>query len=168
MDCSTPASLSITNSRSSLRLTSIESVMPSSHLILRLCLSLPTKSRSSRWKSWASIVHHSQGLALGLELRWRLRLDAPAAESELRVLVQVSLEGGLPGEGEGGKERARPQLEVSFSLIQGVGSRFIKVYSRQLLCILVLFLGLSSPPGEICIPSGQRPTSSAESRCLTL
>ena len=34
MNPSTPASLSITNSRSSLRLTSIESVMPSSHLIL--------------------------------------------------------------------------------------------------------------------------------------
>ena len=34
MNCSTQASLSITNSWSSLRLTSIESVMPSSHLIL--------------------------------------------------------------------------------------------------------------------------------------
>ena len=42
MNRSTPASLSITNSRSSLRLTSIESVMPSSHLILgRLLLLLP-------------------------------------------------------------------------------------------------------------------------------
>ena len=34
MNCSTPGLLSITNSRGSLRLTSIESVMPSSHLIL--------------------------------------------------------------------------------------------------------------------------------------
>ena len=34
MDCSTPASLSITNSWSLLKLRSIESVMPSSHLIL--------------------------------------------------------------------------------------------------------------------------------------
>ena len=34
MNCSTPASLSITNSWSSLKLMSIESVMPSSHLIL--------------------------------------------------------------------------------------------------------------------------------------
>ena len=34
MDCSTQASLSITNSRSSLKLLSIESVMPSNHLIL--------------------------------------------------------------------------------------------------------------------------------------
>ena len=119
--------------------------MPSNHLIFYLCLSLPTKSRSSRWKSWASVVHHSQGLALGLELRWHLRLDAPAAESEVGILVQVSLEGGLPGEREGGKEGARPQLEASFSLIPGVG--YIKVCSGLLLCILVLFLGLSSPQG---------------------
>ena len=42
MNRSTPASLSITNSRSSLRLTSIKSVMPSSHLILcRPLLLLP-------------------------------------------------------------------------------------------------------------------------------
>ena len=42
MDCSNQASLSITNSRSSLRLTSIESVMPSNHLILcRLFSSCP-------------------------------------------------------------------------------------------------------------------------------
>ena len=34
MDCSTPASLSITNSQSLLRLMSVESVMPSNHLIL--------------------------------------------------------------------------------------------------------------------------------------
>ena len=43
MNCSTPASLSITNSWSSLRLTSIRSVMPSSHLILcRPLLLLPS------------------------------------------------------------------------------------------------------------------------------
>jgi len=42
MNYSTPGSLSITNSWSSLRLTSIESVMPSSHLILcRPLLLLP-------------------------------------------------------------------------------------------------------------------------------
>jgi len=42
MNCSTPGSLSITNSWSSPRLTSIESVMPSSHLILcRPLLLLP-------------------------------------------------------------------------------------------------------------------------------
>ena len=42
MDCSTPASLSITNSGSLLKFMSIESVMPSSHLILcRPILLLP-------------------------------------------------------------------------------------------------------------------------------
>ena len=42
MNCTTPASPSITNSRSSLTLTSIESVMPSSHLSLcRPLLLLP-------------------------------------------------------------------------------------------------------------------------------
>ena len=42
MDCSTPGSLSITNSRSLLRFMSIESVMPSNHLILCHPLFLPT------------------------------------------------------------------------------------------------------------------------------
>ena len=42
MNCNTPGPLSITSSRSTLRLTSIESVMPSSHLILcRPLLLLP-------------------------------------------------------------------------------------------------------------------------------
>ena len=41
MNRSMPASLSITNSRSSLKLTSIKSVMPSSHLILCRPLLLP-------------------------------------------------------------------------------------------------------------------------------
>ena len=49
MNHSTPASLSITNSRSSLRLTSIKSVMPSSHLILgRPLLLLPPIPHSIR------------------------------------------------------------------------------------------------------------------------
>ena len=42
MDCSTPASLSITNSRSLLKLLSIKSVMPSNHLILSV---IPLSSR---------------------------------------------------------------------------------------------------------------------------
>ena len=41
MDCSTPDSLSITNSRSLLKLMSIQSVMPSNHLILCCPLVLP-------------------------------------------------------------------------------------------------------------------------------
>ena len=49
MNRSMPGSLSITNSRSSLRLTSIESVMPSSHLILcRPLLLLPPVPPSIR------------------------------------------------------------------------------------------------------------------------
>ena len=41
VNCSTPGFLSIMNSRSSLRLTSIEFVMPSSHLFCRPLLLLP-------------------------------------------------------------------------------------------------------------------------------
>ena len=52
------ASLSITNSRSSLRLTSIELVMPSSHLILcRPLLHLPSIIPSIRVFSNDSILH---------------------------------------------------------------------------------------------------------------
>ena len=52
------ASLSITNSRSSLRLTSIESVMPSSHLILyRSLLLLPAIPPSIRVFSNESTLH---------------------------------------------------------------------------------------------------------------
>ena len=52
------ASLSITNSRSSLRLTSIESMMPSSHLILcRPLLLLPPIPPSIRVFSNESILH---------------------------------------------------------------------------------------------------------------
>ena len=41
MDCSTPGSLSVTNSRSLIKLMSIESVMPSGHFILCHPLLLP-------------------------------------------------------------------------------------------------------------------------------
>ena len=52
------ASLSITNSQSSLRLTSIESVMPSNHLILcHLLLLLPTIRPSIRVFSNESTLH---------------------------------------------------------------------------------------------------------------
>ena len=52
------ASLSITNSRSSLRLTSIESVMPSNHLILcRPLLLLPSIFPSIRVFSNESVLH---------------------------------------------------------------------------------------------------------------
>ena len=52
------ASLSITNSRSSLKLTSIESVMPSSHLILgRPLLLLPPILPSIRVFQWVNSSH---------------------------------------------------------------------------------------------------------------
>ena len=58
MNCSSQASLSITNSRSSLRLTSIESVMPSSHLILgHPLLLLPPIPPSIRVFSNESALH---------------------------------------------------------------------------------------------------------------
>ena len=58
MNRSTPASLSITNSRSLLRLMSIESVMPSSHLILcRPLLILPPIPLSIRVFSNESTLH---------------------------------------------------------------------------------------------------------------
>ena len=58
MDCSIPASLSITNSWSLLKLISIESVMPSNHLILcRPLLLLPSISPSIRVFSNESDLH---------------------------------------------------------------------------------------------------------------
>ena len=58
MDCSTPASLSITNSRSLPKLMSIESVMPSKHLILcRPLLLLPSIFPSVRVFSNESALH---------------------------------------------------------------------------------------------------------------
>ena len=58
MNRSSPASLSITNSRSSLRLTSIKSVMPSNHLILcRPLLLLPPIPPRIRVFSNESTLH---------------------------------------------------------------------------------------------------------------
>jgi len=58
MNRGTQATLSITNSRSSLKLTSIESVMPSSHLILcRPLLLLPPIPPSIRVSSNESTLH---------------------------------------------------------------------------------------------------------------
>ena len=57
MNSSTQASLSITNSWSSLRVASIESVMPSSHLILGLPLLLPPIPPSIKVFSNESTLH---------------------------------------------------------------------------------------------------------------
>ena len=61
MDCSTQASLSITNSQSLFRLMSIESVMPSDHLILcHPLLLLPSIFPSFRVFSNESVLHIRQ------------------------------------------------------------------------------------------------------------
>ena len=58
MDCSTQASLSITNSRSLLKLMFIELVMPSNHLILCFpLLLLPSIFPSFRVFSNESVIH---------------------------------------------------------------------------------------------------------------
>ena len=95
------ASLSITNSRSSLRLTSIESVMPSSHLILcRPLLLLPPIPPSivvfsnestlhMRWpKHWSfsfSIIPSSEHPGLIFRMDW---LDLLAVQGTLKSLLQ--------------------------------------------------------------------------------
>ena len=96
------ASLSITNSRSSLRLTSIESVMPSSHLILSRPLLLPPPIPPSirvffnestlrmRWpKDWSfsfSIILSKEipGL-ISFRMDW---LDLLAIQGTLKSLLQ--------------------------------------------------------------------------------
>ena len=57
MDCSTPGLLSITNYQSLLKLMSIESMMPSNHLILCCPLLLPSIFPSSRVFSNESVLH---------------------------------------------------------------------------------------------------------------
>ena len=96
------ASLSITNSRSSLRLTSIESVMPSSHLILchplLLLTPIPPRVRvfsnestlRMRWpKYWSfsfSIIPSKEipGL-ISFRMDW---LELPAVQGTLKSLLQ--------------------------------------------------------------------------------
>ena len=95
------ASLSITNSRSSLRLTSIESVMPSSHLIICHPLLLPPIAPSIRvfsnestlrmkcpkyWSFSFSIIPSKEipGL-ISFRVDW---LDLPTVEGTLKSLLQ--------------------------------------------------------------------------------
>ena len=101
MNCSTPGLLSITSSRSSLKLTSIESVMPSSHLILYCPLLLPPIPPSirvfsnestlrMRWtKYWSfsfSIIPSKEipGL-ISFSMDW---LDLLAVQGTLKNLLQ--------------------------------------------------------------------------------
>ena len=74
------ASLSITNSRSSLRLTSIESVMPSSHLILcrPLLLLLPIPPSISLFQWFNS--SHEEAKVLEFQLQHQLFQWTPRAD----------------------------------------------------------------------------------------
>ena len=102
MNCSIPGSLSITNCRSLLKLMSIESVMPSSHLILCCPLLLlppvPPSIRvfsnestlSMRWpKYWSfsfSISHSNEHPGLiSFRMDW---LDLLAVQGTLKSLLQ--------------------------------------------------------------------------------
>ena len=102
MDCCTPASLSIANSRSLLKLTSIESVMQSSHLILchpllllpSIFTSIRVFSNESvlpiRWpKYWSfsfsmSPSNEYSGL-ISFRMDW---LDLPGVQGTLKHLLQ--------------------------------------------------------------------------------
>ena len=102
MDCSTPASLSITNSWSLLKLMSIESVMPSNHLILCHPLLLPPSifprfrvfSNESvlriRWpKYWSfSFNTHPSNEYSGLKTFRMDWLDLLAVQGTLKSLLQ--------------------------------------------------------------------------------
>ena len=96
------ASLSITNSRSSLRLTSIESVMPSSHLILgRPLLLLPPippsirvfSSESTLWMRWPKYWSFSFSIIPSKEIPGLISfrmdwLDLLAVQGTLKSLLQ--------------------------------------------------------------------------------
>ena len=100
MDCSTPGSLSITNSQSLPKLMSIESVMPSNHLIFCRPLLLPPSifpnirvfSNESalriRWpKYWSfsfNISNENSGL-ISFRMDW---LDLLAVQRTLKSLLQ--------------------------------------------------------------------------------
>ena len=92
------ASLSITNSRSSLRLSSIESVMPSSHLILcRPLLLLPPippnirvfSNESTLCMRWPKYWSFSFSIIPSKEISFRLDwLDLLAVQRTLKSLLQ--------------------------------------------------------------------------------
>ena len=102
MNCSTQACLSITNSRSSLKLMSIESVMPSSHLILchpllllpPIPLSIRVYSNEStlcmRWpKYWSFSFSISPSKEIPGLISFRMDwLDLLAVQGTLKSLLQ--------------------------------------------------------------------------------
>ena len=105
------ASLSITNSWSSLRLTFIESVMPSSHLILcRPLLLLPPIPPSIR----VQLVNSSQEVAKVLELQ----LQHHSFQRNPRVeLLQNGLVGSLCSPRDSQESSPTPQFKSINSLV---------------------------------------------------
>ena len=101
MNCNTPGPPSITNSQSSLKLTSIESVMPSSHRILCRPLLLPSMFPSIRLFSnesalrlrWAKYWSFSFNISpsnehsgqISIRMHW---LDLLAVQGTLKSLLQ--------------------------------------------------------------------------------
>ena len=102
MNRSTPGSLSITNSRSSLKLTSIKSVMPSSHLFLgRPLLLLPPvppsikvfSNESTLCMRWPKYWSFSFSISSSNEYPWLISfrmdwLDLLAVQGTLKSLLQ--------------------------------------------------------------------------------
>ena len=102
MNCSTPGFLSITNSQSLLKLTSITSVMSSNHLILRHPLLLLSSvfpgirvfsSESVLRIYWPKYWSFSFSISPSNEYSWLIsfridRLDLPAVQGALKSLLQ--------------------------------------------------------------------------------
>ena len=119
------ASLSITNSRNSLRLTSIESVIPSSHLILcRPLLLLPSIFPRMRVFSYESVLH----------IRWPKYWSfsfSISPSSEYSVLISFRID--CPGEFQ--ESSPAPQFKsinsLAFSLLYGPILRSVHDYWRN-------------------------------------
>ena len=115
------ASLSITNSRNSLRLTSIESVMPSSHLILcRPLLLLPPNPPSIRVISIILILPTEEhGISLYLFMSSLISFIQFSSVAQSYPTVCDSMDCSLPGSSLHGILQARVLEWVAISFSRG-------------------------------------------------
>ena len=140
------ASLSITNSQSPLRLTSIESVMPSSHLILCRPLLLPSIFRSIR------VFSNESALCIRWPTYWRFSfninpsnehpglisyrmdcLDLLAVQGTLKSLLQHhSSKSSIPMIPSGSLDPLSALLESLLSLMVLLSSRLASDDPRKL------------------------------------